>query len=207
LASGKISPKNAQRFAIFLFIFGSTLGFFIGYLAFFIAACTSILLYFYSSYFKRTVLWGNFIVSTITGLSFIYGGVAVHKPERAVIPACFAFLFHFGREILKDLEDIEGDQLDNAKTFPIQYGLNPTRWLITITFLLLIFFTFLPYSYNIFGQIYLLTVFVGVDLFLLYAILSMWKDPTKNNYHRLNEQLKIDMFVGLLAILAGAYLT
>jgi len=207
LAAGKILPRNAQLFAILLFILGSIVGLFIRPLAFFIAFSTSILLYLYSYHFKRTVLWGNFIVSSITGLAFIYGGVAVYKLQIAIIPASFAFLFHFGREVLKDVEDLKGDQLDNAKTFPILYGLNPARWLISVTFLLLIFLTFLPYIYNIFGQIYLLTVFIGVDLFLLFAIYSIWRDPSKENLHRFSERLKIDMFVGLLAILAGVYLS
>lgn len=207
LSSGKIQLHHAKFFAIFLFIIGLILALFIRPLALLIALFTSVLLYFYSFYFKRTILWGNLIVSFITGLAFIYGGVAVYNLKIAIIPAGFAFFYHFGREILKDIEDMKGDRSDNANTFPIRFGLNPSRWLITVIFLSLVFLTFLPYIYIIFGLIYLIIVCLGVNLFLFFVIFSMWENPSKENLHRLSEWLRLDMLVGLLAILAGVYLS
>lgn len=206
LPANKIAPFHAVIVANLLFVVGISLAIFIRPLAFFIALSSSILLYLYSSHFKRTLLMGNLIVSYVSGLAFIYGGIAVNKLHIAIIPAGFAFFFHFGREILKDIEDMKGDQLNKANTFPIRYGLNSARGLISIIFLLLVFLTFLPYIYMIFGKIYLIIVFSGVDLFLFFVIYSLWKDPSKNNLHRLSEWLKIDMFLGLLAIIAGVYL-
>ena len=207
LPSGHIKLNHAKIFAFILFFIGLVLAILIRPLALLIALISSVLLYLYSYHFKRTIIWGNVIVALITGLAFIYGGVAVYKFEIAIIPAGFAFFFHFGREILKDIEDLKGDQSDNANTFPIRFGLNPSRWLITIIFLLLIFLTFLPYIYKIFGFIYLVIVSLGVNLFLFFVIFSMWKESSKENLHRLSEWLRLDMLVGLLAILAGVYLS
>lgn len=205
LPSGKLKPVAVRNFAVLLFCIGPLLGGFINMTAFAIAMSASVLLFFYSSYFKRTVLWGNFIVSYFSALAFIYGGVAVGRVKITVIPAAFAFFFHFGREILKDIEDMEGDRLENANTFPVRFGLSSSRWLISLIFLLLICLTFLPYIYHVFGKIYLLIVLFGVDLFLLFVIISLWRDASKTNLHKLCEWLKLDMLVGLLAVLAGAY--
>ncbi len=203
LPAGLVSPVRARNWAFLLFAIGIALSIFIRPLAFGIAVFSSLLLFLYSYRLKRTVLWGNLTVSLISGIAFVYGGIAVNHVEMAFIPAVFAFFFHFGREVLKDLEDVPGDKKDNVKTFPISHGLNPTRWLISAIFLLLIFLTFIPYIAGIFGRIYLLIVLVGVDLFLIYVIASLWRDASIRNLHRLSEALKVDMLVGLLAIFAG----
>jgi geranylgeranylglycerol-phosphate geranylgeranyltransferase len=206
LAAGAIPPNRAKIYSYILFAMGIAGSIFIHKAAFAIAALTSVLLFLYSYHFKRTVLLGNVVVSFVSGLAFIYGGLAVNNATITVIPAVFAFFYHLGREILKDIEDVLGDQSSNAKTFPIRYGVNPSRWLITIIFLLLIFLTFIPYSVGIFGKIYLLIVLFGVDLFLCFVITSLWRNSSKENLHRLSEWLKLDMIIGLLAILAGVQL-
>lgn len=203
LPSGRLSANAAKYFAVTLFFLGIFLALFIRFQAVFIACTAAVLLYLYSFRCKRMVLVGNGIVSFISGLAFIYGGVAVNRIAMATIPAGFAFFYHFGREVLKDIEDLEGDQLENARTFPVRFGLNPSRWLITAIFLLLIFLTLLPYSYHIFGKLYLIVVGLGVDLFLVFVIYSLWKDPSRTNLHRLSEWLRWDMVIGILAIIAG----
>jgi len=206
LPAGKISPKQARNWALLLFTAGIGTGLLVHWIAFCIALTSSLLLYLYSYHFKRTVLWGNLIVSFVSGLAFIYGGVAVFRLRIAIIPAGFAFLYHLGREILKDIEDVAGDRSENANTLPIRHGINPARWLISCIFFLLIFLTVLPYVYNIFGRVYLFTVAMGVDLFLVYVIYSLWRDASPQNLHRLSEWLKLDMLVGLLAVFAGVQL-
>lgn len=206
LPAGLVSPSQVRNWSFILFATGIGLSFFINSIAFIIAVTSSLLLYFYSYKLKRTILWGNLAVSLVSALAFIYGGIAVERVEMAFIPAIFAFFYHYGREILKDVEDVPGDRVQNAKTFPIVYGLNPSRLLITTIFLLLILLTYIPYNIGIFGKVYLAVVFVGVDLFLLYVIYSLWKNTSKENLHRLSNLLKIDMIVGLFAIFAGVFI-
>ena len=52
---------------------------------------------------------GNITVAFLTGLVFIFGGVVVENPSAAIVPAVFAFLINLIREIVKDIEDVEGD--------------------------------------------------------------------------------------------------
>jgi geranylgeranylglycerol-phosphate geranylgeranyltransferase len=122
IAAGLLTRSEAFIFSMLLFITGAVSGSFINVRAGGIALFACILLYLYSARLKRTVLWGNLTVSLMTAFAFIYGGVAVDLLDKALIPAGFAFLFHFGREIIKDVEDHKGDNADNARTLPIIYG-------------------------------------------------------------------------------------
>ena len=203
IPAGYITCKEAFLFSIILFIIGSILGALINWIAFSIVIFACVVLYLYSARLKRTVLWGNLAVSLMSAFAFIYGGVAVNRLNAALIPAGFAFLFHFGREIIKDVEDQKGDLADNAKTLPLQYGAKTAFGVTTLIFVILIFTTFLPYIFNIFGFIYLVTVILGVDLVVIYVLISMWKNPQPANLGRLSTILKIDMLMGLIAIYVG----
>ena len=60
-----------------------------------------------------------------------------------------------GREIIKDIEDREGDVADQALTLPIRYGVRPALWVTTIVFVILIALTIMPFILDIFGFVYL----------------------------------------------------
>ena len=108
LPSGLLSKREAFFYFILVYLSAWTLAFSIGQVMFIIAFLIGILLFFYSFKLKRTVLWGNIVVSFSTAMAFIYGGLAVDRLEGTWFPAAFAFLYHFGREIIKDIQDMEG---------------------------------------------------------------------------------------------------
>ncbi len=205
LPSGVMSPKEAFAFSIFFFTLGVTSSAFINKKTLIIAIFFSVLLYLYSSTFKRRVLIGNFTVSLATAFAFIYGGAAVGHIENALFPAIFAFLMHFGREIIKDMEDIEGDAQNGAHTLPIRFGIRPAQVLTTVLLLTLIPVTQLPFVFNMYGIWYLILVNLGVNTVLLYTVFSMWHKPVRSNFRLLSILLKADMLIGLVAIYAGRY--
>jgi len=204
LPSKALTPSAAFFFALSLFIAGILLGALIHLFGLLIALGASILLYLYSYRLKRLPLVGNLTVSGVSALAFIYGGVAVHRFRATLIPASFAFLFHLGREIIKDVEDMIGDRIQAARTLPLVWGTKPALLLTSVIFVLLIGVTLVPYFLGVYGLWYFVTVVIGVDLFLIYAIYSMWRDPSPRNLHRLSNLLKVDMLVGLLALYFGA---
>jgi geranylgeranylglycerol-phosphate geranylgeranyltransferase len=160
-------------------------------------------LYLYSQTLKRTVLTGNILVGVMTGLAFVYGGVAVGHAERSFFPALFAFLINVARELVKDVEDVEGDAKEKAGTLPVKYGVKPALVLASLTIFLLVVATFLPYSSGIYSFNYLALVAV-VDAALLYVIVSMWRDRSPANLSKLSLILKLDMVGGLIAIFVGS---
>lgn len=203
LPSGKLSKKQALVYSLVVFIIAWTVAVSINIPMFLVAFLSGLLLILYSYKLKRTIIWGNLTVSVVTAMAFIYGGMAVHRAESAVYPAIFAFLFHFGREIIKDVQDVEGDQSQGAKTFPIRYGNRNALILTTLIFTLLIIITIIPYILNVYGIYYLLVVVFGVHTVLIYVVVYGWYKPTSTNLGRLSNLLKLDMLIGLLAIYVG----
>lgn len=200
LARGKVSPRTALAAAVVEYAIGIALAVFISFPMFVMAFVFSALTCVYSARLKRTVLWGNFAVSLTTAAAFVYGGWAVNRPKEALFPAAFAFFFHFGREIIKDMEDIRGDSSHLARTFPIRFGMVPSLTLVWINFTILILLTLLPYAMGLYGIRYLLVVIVGVYPVILYAIVSILTDTSPKHLGFVSNLLKADMLVGLLAI-------
>ena len=205
LARGEVSKISALWFSGFLFLVGLFLSLFIRPLSVMIATVAIIFLIFYSSILKRKLFWGNFTVSLVAAVAFVYGGITTRDFRLSLIPAVFAFLFHMGREIIKDVQDLKGDLSLNVSSFPIRFGIRFSLIFATLIFSLLIFLTSLPYLFDIFSFLYLIMVILGVDLVLFYVLLSMWKDPSNSNLGRLSTILKIDMFLGLAAIYVGKF--
>lgn len=200
LPSGMIGAKTVLGISGVEYTMGILLGLTISLPMFLMAAFFSALSVFYSAYLKRTVLWGNFTVSLSTAAVFIYGGLAVKKPVQAIIPATFAFFFHFGREIIKDIQDLKGDSQNAANTFPVRFGVTPAVQLVWANFALLIFLTLVPYWKQWYGVHYLFIVILGVYPVIFYVLFSMIKNRNPQHLGFLSNLLKADMFVGLLAI-------
>ncbi len=203
IPSGRVSRPGALVFALILFAAGVGLSFFVRAEAVWVALGATLLLIAYSAWLKRTVLLGNLTVSTVTGAAFIYGGLAVGRVRAALIPAGFSFLFHLGREIVKDVEDLKGDRQAKAVTLPVVHGVRAAQWAVTLVFSLLIVATWLPYVFGIYNTVYFWIVVLGVDSVLVYAIVAFWWDVRPRRLAFLSNLLKVDMLVGLLAIYLG----
>ena len=205
LVVGTVSSGTAWIVAALLFGIGIASAWGLGPTMFGIAGFASVLLVLYSARLKRTLLWGNLTVSLLSGLAFIYGGMAVGKARGAVVPAILAFLFHLGREILKDVEDRTGDRAAQANTVAVRFGAKGAFGSATGVFGTLILFTPLPFLLKLYALPYLVTVLIGVDAVLVYVVWSMWRDGSRRNLARLSRVLKVDMLVGLLAIVLGKW--
>ena len=203
LPSGQISRSSASRFALLLFFTGIGLSVFIHLTALLITLSVSALLIFYSYAGKRIFLVKNLIVSFSVGAAFLYGGMAVGSVLNAMIVGLFAFLYHLAREIIKDIEDQEGDRTLGIPTWPVKYGIDHARTRVSVILGLLIFLMLVPFFLRIFSWRYMVTIILGVDTLLVYVLYSMWKKPEKDNLARLSLWMKYDMFIALLAIYLG----
>jgi geranylgeranylglycerol-phosphate geranylgeranyltransferase len=205
LPRAKIPQNSALIWSILLFLPGLILSLQVRTLSLLIAFIVCVFLVLYSYSLKKTFLWGNLTVSVISALAFVYGGIATEDFRLSLIPAAFALLFHLGREILKDMEDIKGDSSAGASTLPIKLGVKFSLNICTLIFLFLIGLTIVPYLLQVFSLLYLLVAVLGVDLGLIYLIWSMRLNHSPSNLHRLSNLLKIEMLVGLAAIFSGKF--
>lgn len=203
LSSNTVKVQDAVIFSIILFVLGIFLSIFIHSAAFVVVVLTSLGLILYSAKLKRTVLLGNLAVSLFSAMAFVYGALSVGRWRESLIPASFAFLFHLGREIIKDVEDRKADEACAAHTLPVRFGQKPAFVAATCVFVILIIFTFIPYLFGIYGKGYFWIVLIGVDLVLILALFYMWFRPFSDNLARISMVLKADMFIGLMAIYVG----
>ena len=175
----------------------------------------SILLYIYSKFLKGRILIGNIIVSLLLAFSILIV-LIFDAPLKmnsmqwdvyskiqfvVIIYAVFAFLLNFVREIIKDIEDINGDYNENLKTFPIIFGRKFARnfsvSISAITIYALIFTTIRFIEIKTIAFVYILVL---VFLPLLYFVYRLWNSKTKKHYYFLSNFLKIIILFGILSI-------
>lgn len=202
LPSGRIRRRDALIFAVCLIAIGIGLGACININALGIAVLVAAAVVTYAFWLKGTPFIGNLLVSGLTGLTFIAGGVAIESVQGTIVPAIFAFLFTLPREIVKDLEDTEGDLKNGVKTLAI---LNPRLAVnVALGFLAaVILFSPIPYLFGWYSDVYLVIVVLGVDLVILYLGIRLWRDASKESCAFIQRWMKWDIFVGLGAIYLG----
>ena len=157
---------------------------------------------------KKIPVIGNLTIAVLSALVFITGGLAV-GPKLALvlpgplIPAVFAILFHMVREIIKDVEDINGDRRLGIKTLPQVIGVSPSLLIALLLFFVLVILTYIPIVEGWFGRAYeIITVYV-VDLPLLALLIFVWGNPTPKMLRVGSVGLKFGMLLGLVALLVS----
>ncbi|MDX5586611.1 MAG: geranylgeranylglycerol-phosphate geranylgeranyltransferase [Aureibaculum sp.] len=215
-----ISIKRGYFYYYLLNAFGILAGLFVAYhskkisfIALFII--TALLLKLYNSNFKKIPLLGNIVISLLVSLSILIVGIFDIIPavnEDNVVSqyyafkvltdyAIFAFIFMLLREIVKDIEDVNGDNLLNMKTLPILFGRKRTNKIVfMLSFVPLVLVTnysFQNFSNTPFVLSYMLIVVV---LPLLYFMTKILYAKTKKEYTFASNLLKIIMLLGMLSI-------
>jgi len=203
LPSGVISLKAALIYYFILLAVSLLLSLFISNLNFAVNLISVLMLYLYSYKLKRVALGGNLTVSLLTGLAFIYGGVTVNNIYNSIIPALFAFLINLIREIVKDMEDAEGDMREGIISFPSKYGAKTAKNTIITLSMLLILFTLFPYINGNYSNYYMAVILFLVIPVLIYFLISLLKDDSRKNMNKLSFILKLDMVFGLIALYIG----
>ncbi len=217
----KLSFKKANNLFLVFNSLGLLLGFYLTIYInknsfFIIYIITSLLLYRYAIDLKKRYLISNIVISLIIFLSIIIVPVFDIVPatnsfnqESQIIAfklvsiiGIFAFFLTLIREIVKDMEDIEGDKRIKARTIPIVNGLHKTKMvLIGLSMVLFIginYFVYKIFHINTIISYYLLAF---VNLPLLYFMWKIKNASTKKEFHRCSDFLKIIMLLGMLSVL------
>jgi len=177
---------------------GIMLGAYLSWWIFGVNLVAAFLLWLYSNLLKRTPLWGNLTVSLLTGLSvFMVYLIYFNNLELIIMYAIFAFFISLVREIVKDLEDIEGDQKFECRTLPIAIGTSFTKLFIyAINFLFLVVVFFATKNWNIF-----LAYFSTLTVILCALCYTIYKADKKSDYAKISKFAKLIMITGILSIM------
>ncbi len=194
----------------------------------FIFVLTPGLLWFYSASYKRQFVIGNLIVSLASALSVLIVGVLavallkmVYSAEllnQTPVPmriyawtggfAGFAFILTWIREIIKDIEDEEGDREMECRTMPIKWGVKKTKYVLyamtafTIATLLHVNHHFIDFN----GTITLRYIIFGLIIPLLLLAYLIFRSKTKSDFHQAQTLAKFIMLIGVLYSLVFYYL-
>jgi len=202
IPSGRLKKGSAYKFSIVLFSCGILIAYFIGTAPFIIALFNSLLLYFYAFSLKRKVFVGNLSVSYLTGSTFLFGGAAYGKGIEATYFLFFlSMLATLAREIVKAIEDMEGDSKDGAVTLPIRIGERPSAYIASAVGLIAVLLSPLPYITGLFKDSYLLVVGIADIIFLYAVFLILKKNPSASSKY-----FKVAMFFALVAFIEGSFL-
>lgn len=203
LIKRNLKIKTVLYFYVFFILISTFISFFLSKLVFLITVFSNVILFFYSFKIKRIPFCGNFIISLLTALLFVFGAEIGGDVKKSLFPAIFSFLMTLGREILKDIEDVDGDRYIGRKTIPIVIGKTGAFFLTVFIFIILIFTTFLPYFSGLYNRVYMLIAFFGVDLFIIILLFIFYLFPDTTTKKSVNDLIKYDMLVGLIAIFLG----
>ena len=180
------------------------------------------LLWFYSSSYKRMFLIGNLIVAFISALvpllvamvnadhlRFLYHESLAYTPIVGQLYvwlggfALFCMLLTLSREVVKDMEDVEGDRELECRTMPIVWGEKVSKILVTIVLLATIaliaylawFVLPFPMEWATFTGRFII---FGLMVPMLCVLVLLWSARSKRELHTVQQVLKFVMFLGTM---------
>jgi len=215
-----ITEKTANYLYILFTVIGVGLGFYlsnsIGKPPFFIVfIAVSGLLYIYATYLKQIAIVGNLVVSGVVALSLLIVGifelVPVISPANQNVQstmlevltdfAILAFLINFIREIVKDIQDVDGDHKAGMQTLPILFGKSRTAkvafGITCITILIIAYYIGAFVYMHMEAIIYFLVLVIAP---LIYIAIKLFTAEKNKDFKHISLMLKLVMFTGMLSM-------
>jgi len=182
-----------------------------------------LLLWFYSTTFKKKLLIGNVIISLLTAwvilVFFVYRAyfpvtvrvnadtvfnLSISKLFKlAIVYASFAFIISLIREVIKDMEDIEGDEKYGCRTMPIVWGIPATKVFTAVWIIVLVSALVILQVYAIHLRWWWSIIYCGVTIIipLLWILRKLYQAQLAKDYHRLSSAVKLVMLAGILSMI------
>jgi 4-hydroxybenzoate polyprenyltransferase len=183
-----------------------------------------ILLWFYSTSFKKKLLIGNVVISLLTAwvilvfIVFWYGIPVSIVPgwhtviysfdtgklfKLTILYAGFAFIISLIREVIKDLEDMEGDARYGCKTMPIVWGIPATKVFTAVWIIVLVSALVIIQFYALHLRWWWSIVYSVVTIIipLLWILRKLYRAQVAKDYHRLSTAVKLVMLAGILSMI------
>ena len=216
-----IKRRSAILLHAILSFIGLALSFYIGYqlsniLIPFFNFLAIIILLVYSSTFKKKILIGNILISLLTAWVILVLTLAEYRfrispgdvvwqrlLKMSFVYAGFAFIISLIREVIKDMEDMEGDVRYGCKTMPIVWGLPVSKvftavWIVALAGVL---FAILIYVVQLGWWLSALYSLIAIIIPLLWVLQKLYKANTPAEFHRLSSVVKLIMLAGIVSML------
>lgn len=204
LASGRISLRTAAVYAAILLILGIATSLFTGLENFIIATVFAAIAWVYNYWGKKQILLGNMMVAASVAIPYIYGGAAVGRIESLLLwfLALTSFLAATGREVVKTISDVEGDEARRVNSVARVYGSHAAAIVGGVLFLGAASSTVLPIVTGEVGVVFS-TLILLPDVLFIYAAVKIIRDSTKTNALKIKNLTLIGMIIGMLVFIIG----
>jgi 4-hydroxybenzoate polyprenyltransferase len=198
-----IGKGITRRFAILFHTMLSTggvgigllLGWKVGVINFFSAT----LLWWYSNSLKRLPFIGNFSVALLTGFSIGIVNILYHvNSVEVIIYSLFAFFMTLIRELIKDMEDLKGDNSFGCKTLPILWGIRKSKYWVYGELAVFAGTVFIINEHYVLLPKYYFIIFLFIPLVLL--LIRLIRADTVKDFHDLSQFCKLILLLGILSI-------
>lgn len=221
-----ISPRGAIKLHLLVNSIAILLGFYLSYriraISFgFIFPFIAGLLWVYSAKYKRSLIWGNLIVASLSAFvilivwlfeffwlrldgSFFASVLGdIRWVTRVFVGyGMFAFLVSLFREVIKDMEDCRGDETQGCRTIPLVFGIKPAKGIVAVlvvfTMLLLAYAQVILYLMNWSMLFWYFTI--TVQLPSIYLLFRLFMARETADYRFLSSLCKIIMLAGILSM-------
>jgi len=227
LVTGEIVPQFALWFSVISILVSVLLSYFINIYAFGIAIIFNILAIAYNYKLKDLPLAGNIYIGLSMAIPFLFGSVVVRNSIifSPTILSIFAIAFIAGvaREIIKSVEDMEGDKkARKSNTLPILIGADNSRRLASLLYLVFVPLAFAPFYFcmeilsnfhadkilqfcpGLKANIVPLALVAIADLGVLYLAYLVFTDSSNRALKKARNLSLLFLFIGLMGLLIGA---
>jgi len=202
IPSGRLSQVDATAAACVSGLVSVGLAAIIGAGAVTLAITWLVLTALYSRFLKGVPIAGNVAVALVAATPFLMGGFSQGKYLLAAIPCVLAFFIHLAREIVKDVEDIAGDEAAGLRTFAVRRGVAASFAVARGILIVLMALAVLPFAFRVYGWGYA-SVLVVIDVVLIWLMVSMKANSESAGLRRPTNALKAVMALGLLSFIVG----
>lgn len=188
IPAGRITKSDALMFSVTLFLIGLALAKAVNKYTLLFAGVNTIILVLYARYSKKMFFISNLSISYLVASIFVYGALAIQNPhapinpsrmDLALILAACAFFMTFSREVMKDVEDLEGDQRMYSRTLPIVLGQKKAKRITTLFALAAIALSLMPLIVNhpglagtVYGPLIVIADLLFLSALTMYAPLG-----------------------------------
>jgi geranylgeranylglycerol-phosphate geranylgeranyltransferase len=179
LVKGTISPRFALWFSVISLVASVALAFFINVEAFAIALAFNILAVIYNWKLKDLPVVGNAYIALTMAIPFIFGNYVVSPGSLApiaVVLGCLGFVAGFAREIIKSVQDMEGDiKARGSKTLPVMIGKRPALFVALLSYLAFIPLSAVPFVSGLSATIPAMILVASGDILILTICGCAWR--------------------------------
>jgi geranylgeranylglycerol-phosphate geranylgeranyltransferase len=206
LPAGILTPAEVMTLGIVTALLGLATAAAFGPLAFGLSLIIWLLGFLYNWRLKVAGLWGNLIVATSVGITFVLGGMAVGRPWSPTVWtfALIALDFDLAEEIAGDAMDAEGDWKRGSRSLALVYGRATALRISGTLFGLVVALTLLPWG--VLGLAYSVPILL-TDLLIAFFVIQLLRSRTPAEGRNAMRALYLSGSLGLLAFLIGSLAT